>query len=91
MNPADHIKEIKAAIRKINKEGHIAQADQYIAMSDLRICVNSLNDVFESLEGAALKLQKTIEWHKVINDTAVPPISGEVTAGEEVTENESEE
>lgn len=86
MEPADHIKEIKAAVRKINIEGHITQSDQYVAVSDLLDYVAALNVAFENLEGAVMKLGKTIEWHKFIGNTLSKHINGEITAGEEIEE-----
>lgn len=88
MKPSDHIKEIKAAIRKINKEGHIAQCDQYVAVSDMQDCVNALNDAFENLEGAISRLGKTIKWHEILNDSTTPHIYGEITAGEAIEGSE---
>ena len=84
MNPADHIKEIKNAICKLNRDGHITEADQYIAVDDLKHYVRALNEDFENLEEAVLRLQKTMKWHQKLKDTLTPHISNEITAGEEL-------
>jgi hypothetical protein len=88
MKTADHIKEIKNAIRRINMDGHITEVDQYMAMIELKECVNALKEAFENLEGAVLALNKTIKWHEKVKDTLVPPINDEISAGEELEESE---
>ena len=90
MKPADHIKEIKKAIRSLNKDGHITEGDQYMSVLEVKNCVNALNEAFENLEGAVLVLGKTMKWHEKLKDTLVPPISSEISAGEELEESEED-
>ena len=91
MKTADHIKEIKNAIRSLNKDGHITEVDQYMAMIELKDCVNVLKESFENLEGAISALGKTMKWHENSKNVSTPYyFPNEVSAGEELEESEEE-
>ncbi len=65
MKPTDHITEILKTIHALNKEGHILQSDQFVAMCDVIALAEKLREDYYNLESAVHQLGKTIQWHDV--------------------------
>ncbi len=92
MEPAEHIREIKAAIHRLNRDGHIVEPEQFVAVIDLVDYVERLQTAFETLVSAAGRLEKTIVWHPAGTQTTLTPkLQREISAGEEIEENDSED
>ena len=92
MQPAEHIKKIKAAIHQLNRDGHILEPEQFVAVSDLVAAVRLLQVDFEALVDVAGLLGKTFVWHPKENGTnTTPKLEREISAGEEIEENVGED
>lgn len=92
MEPAEHIKEIKAAIHRLNRDGHILEPEEFVAVSDLATAVRLLQVDFEALVDVAGLLGKTFVWHPKDTETnTTPKLEREISAGEEIEENDDKD
>ena len=87
MEPVEHIREIKAAIHRLNRDGHIIEPEQFVAEIDLMDYIERLQTAFETLISAAGRLEKTFVWHPAGTQTTLTPkLQREISAGEEIEE-----
>jgi len=87
VEPAEHIQEIKAAIHRLNRDGHIVEPEQFVTVTDLVDYVERLQAAFETLISAAGRLGKTFVWHPAGTQTILTPkLQRETSAGEEIEE-----
>lgn len=92
MEPVEHIREIEAAIHRLNREGHIIEPEQFVEVTDLVRYVERVRLDFEALIDAAGRLGKTFIWHPTGTGASLTPlIMGEITAGEEIEENDDKD